>query len=491
MRMRFYAPEYYNYRSYGKGWIPYKIQDDSRRGSIRLISRVNTGGSTLVQKETRTQNIEYRDIGYIVEMTDVPSIEEEAFSPDVFNYMSGLQFELISTKFPNGYPKNYSTTWEDVARQIYKANSFGGQLKRTGYYKADLKSLVGDASSEEQKIVKIYSFVKNRMNWNGYSGVYTNKGVEKAYEEKVGSASEINLMLTSMLQFAGVNANPVLISTKSNGIPLFPNLNAYNYVISGVQTANGVILLDAADSYSSINLLGENLLNWEGRLIKKDGSSKTVGLFPNKPAVHQAMIDLEFDEDLYLKGSSRSRYTGHFGRSMRKKTLSLDEQELNEMVAEETANAIVSTIELGNLKNTSKPLSLNYNIEKLEMAETVGDKIYLSPATFLAMEENVFKTESRTFPIDFNYKRQQSFITTIKIPNGYEIESLPEKLAINLSDKMAQYRFEVSALGDQIKMVLSRKVNTHLIPAEKYLDLKSYYKLIVEKETEKIVLKKI
>jgi hypothetical protein len=362
---------------------------------------------------------------------------------------------------------------------------------RTGYYKADLKSLVGDASSEEQKIVKIYSFVKNRMNWNGYSGVYTNKGVEKAYEEKVGSASEINLMLTSMLQFAGVNANPVLISTKSNGIPLFPNLNAYNYVISGVQTANGVILLDAADSYSSINLLGENLLNWEGRLIKKDGSSKTVGLFPNKPAVHQAMIDLEFDEDLYLKGSSRSRYTGHFGRSMRKKTLSLDEQELNEMVAEETANAIVSTIELGNLKNTSKPLSLNYNIEKLEMAETVGDKIYLSPATFLAMEENVFKTESRTFPIDFNYKRQQSFITTIKIPNGYEIESLPEKLAINLSDKMAQYRFEVSALGDQIKMVLSRKVNTHLIPAEKYLDLKSYYKLIVEKETEKIVLKKI
>jgi len=491
VHMRFYAPEYYNYRSYGKGWVPFKIKDDGRSGSITTLYTVDTSTSFNVQTETRTQNIEYRDVGYIVDINNVPSIKEEAFSPDISNYTSGLQFELVSSQFPNGLPKNYSTTWEDVAKRIYQATSFGGELKKTGYYKKDIESHLINVTTEEEKIEKIYSFVKNRMNWNGYTGVYTNQGVSKAYKEKVGSAAEINLMLTSILQFAGIEANPVLISTKSNGIPLFPNLNAYNYVVSGIQTQNGVLLMDGVDKYSSINLLGENLLNWEGRLIKKDGSSETVILHPNKPAVHQSMVDLEFDEDLLLKGTVKSRYSGHFGRSMRRQIQNLDKQELNEMIVKQTNNASPSEIVLTNQKNTSKSLSLNYNLEELEMSEAIGDKIYVSPALFMAMEENVFKTEDRAFPIDFNYARQQSYITNIKIPEGYEIESLPEKLAINLSDNMAQYRFEITLLGDNIKMVLNRKINTHLISADKYLDLKAYYKLIVEKEAEKIVLKKI
>jgi hypothetical protein len=57
----------------------------------------------------------------------------------------------------------------------------------------------------------------------------------KAYKDKTGNVAEINLMLTAMLRYAGLNANPVLVSTRSNGIAMFPNRTAFNYVIAAVE----------------------------------------------------------------------------------------------------------------------------------------------------------------------------------------------------------------------------------------------------------------
>jgi hypothetical protein len=58
----------------------------------------------------------------------------------------------------------------------------------------------------------------------------------KAYKDKTGNVAEINLMLTAMLRYAGLNANPVLVSTRSNGIAMFPNRTAFNYVMQPLKT---------------------------------------------------------------------------------------------------------------------------------------------------------------------------------------------------------------------------------------------------------------
>jgi hypothetical protein len=65
----------------------------------------------------------------------------------------------------------------------------------------------------------------------------------KAYKDKTGNVAEINLMLTAMLRYAGLNANPVLVSTRSNGIAMFPNRTAFNYVIAAVENGGNYTLL--------------------------------------------------------------------------------------------------------------------------------------------------------------------------------------------------------------------------------------------------------
>jgi hypothetical protein len=56
-------------------------------------------------------------------------------------------------------------------------------------------------------------------------------------------------MLTAMLRYAGLTANPVLVSTRSNGIAPFPNRTAFNYV---AETPKGLVLLDASIDFQPL-----------------------------------------------------------------------------------------------------------------------------------------------------------------------------------------------------------------------------------------------
>jgi hypothetical protein len=69
-------------------------------------------------------------------------------------------------------------------------------------------------------------------------------------------------MLTAMLRYANLNANPVLVSTLIKFL-LFPNRSAFNYVIAAIEVADGLILLDATEPFSSPNILPLRVLNWE------------------------------------------------------------------------------------------------------------------------------------------------------------------------------------------------------------------------------------
>lgn len=70
------------------------------------------------------------------------------------------------------------------------------------------------------------------MNWNEENGCYTDKGVVKAYADQTGNVAEINFILINMLKLAGIETNPVLVSTVEHGIPVYPTRTGFNYVIA-------------------------------------------------------------------------------------------------------------------------------------------------------------------------------------------------------------------------------------------------------------------
>lgn len=490
VHVRFLAPEYLVYRTHGKGTIPLNVTKEKRDRTVRYRYE---SASLAKANEVERGNAELKFVedGTIVDLESVPPMKNEPYSGNLNNYMSALQFELAFTKFPNSKVRNYASTWEDVASKIYESDNFGKELEYTKYFKKDIDGILKNASTQKDKMMLIYEHIRNKMNWNDYLGVYTDVGVKKAYDKEIGNVADINLMLVAMLKYVGIQSSPILLSTKENGIPFFPTRTGFNYVIAGVVIDDKLVLLDAADKEGVPNVLRTELLNWQGRMIKEDGTSRLVNLYPPKPAIHSGMVTLDITDDMTVKGNAKNRYTGHYARDSRSTYGELEEKEQLEKLDSYYESIDAMDITFKELESPMKPLTLEYNFEGEDLIDEAGDKIYISPLVHLANEKNYFTAQERSHPVDYVYPWSDKYIVTISVPDGYEVESVPEDLAINMAENIGSYRYGITQSNGKINIGLQNSINTPLIDASHYKDLQAYFKMIVEKESEKIVLKKI
>lgn len=492
LHMTFSAPEDFLFQSYQRGWLPIDIKTTTTDKTMTLMRTNYVDGegamSYTSKRVTTPQRVKIRNVIRTIDMTDIPAIQQEPYVGNIENYMSGIQFELSSADTGSGI-KSFSVTWEDVSKSIFKSTSFGAELDRTNYYKKDLEKLLEGISNPDKKIEAIYDYVQQKMTWNHQGGVFTREGVRKAYKDNTGNAAEINLMLTSMLKHAGLTAYPVLISTRDNGIPLFPTINGFNYVVASVETPQGIILLDATNKNSDIGVLSSYAMNGNGRLLRKDDTSDWVSLTPIKPAVNQTLLSVKLNDNLEVEGSGQQRFTGNYALNYRNNFKEIANTEWAKKVEKMYENVEFVSVDLENLDNPKNPVMLKYDFTSTAGIEEVGGKIFMSPLFFMQTKENPFKSETRKYPIDFGYPYQSQIIVNFAIPEGYELESIPEN-AMSTLGNVGTYKYLISQRGGTIQLSVELSIHQPVIAETDYNDLKKFFELLIEKESEKIVFKK-
>jgi len=486
----FKAPEYFAYKTHEKGWLDFQIKNDGQTRTIEYTyTKIGVLTNEVADKSIKSE-LKFLEKSYKVRMRNVPAIIEEAYAGNINNYMSGLKFELSHTKYPNSPYKSYATDWNFVAKSIYESLSFGNELDKYKYFSKDMDNLLSGISNDEEKMIRIFEFVKSKMSWNGFHSVFVNKGVKNAYKDGTGNTAEINLMLTAMFKYAKLNANPILVSTKSNGISVFPTRSGFNYVLSGVEVNNAVLLFDATSKNSEVNILSSKLLNWKGRLIREDGSSAWAPLIPNKPAVRNVMLNATITEDLVVSGLVKMRMTGHFSKETRELYENVVEDDIRKSLEKEKGEIEISDIEFKNLETLYKPIDLSYNFESEDLVEEIGGKLYFSPMLFIGEKKSPFKLEDRKYPVDFEFPKKNRVIFNIEIPDGYTVESLPENASFGLANNDLTLKYQVSSQGKFVNLMVDFSINKTVIAADQYASLKGYYQLLIEKFNEKVVLVK-
>ena len=432
-----------------------------------------------------------RETSEVYKLENIPSMKEESFVNNINNYRAGVSYELALVNIPGYVFKSFSTDWSAVAKTIYEDYDFGSELNKTSYFEEDLNPLIKGLVNNEEKIAVIFNYVKSAVKWNKYMGYSCYDGVKKAYKDKTGNVAEINLMLVAMLRFAGLNANPVLISTRDNGIALFPSITAFNYVIASVEMPEGKILLDATEKHTEINVLPINDLNWIGRLIRKDGTSEEVDLMPQKISKNVVILMATIQPDGKLTGQIREQYFDYNAYQFRSNYGDLTEDAYLEKLEGKMKGLEVLEYKVDNITENGKPVVETYKFEHTGAFDVIGDKIYFSPLFFFAMKENPFNQEKREYPVDFVFPNQDKFAIIVNIPNGYMVEYLPESIVMPFGDNQILFKLLTSKNDTQIQISLNLDYNSALISAEFYNDLKLYFAEIVKRETEKIILKKI
>jgi len=106
------------------------------------------------------------------------------------------------------------------------------------------------------------------------------------------------------------------------------------------------------------------------------------------------------------------------------------------------------------------------------------------------MKENPFKQENREYPVDFVFPNQDRFNLSLTIPDGYVVETMPQATALAMPDNLGSFRYIISNNRNQIQLIYTEDINYAVVGPEYYQALKDFYKEVINKQTEKIVLKK-
>ncbi|MEE1897724.1 DUF3857 domain-containing protein [Flavobacterium rakeshii] len=483
-------PEYYTFNPVFRGYLVPKVNRTRVNKKFTYTSSTRSKNNNYSAKTNySTSEIDYTEnvVTYIIE--NAPMLKGERFVNNIDNYTSSIEHELTMTQYPNETVKSYSHTWEDLAKTIYKNDDFGGELKKTNYFENDVDALIAGVTSPEEKIAILFGYVRDRMNWNDYYGYTCHDGIKQAYKNKTGNIAEINLMLTAMLNYAGLEANPVLVTTRSSKIALYPNRSAFNYVITSVELNGGIILLDASSKAALPNIRPIRSLNWEGRLIKKDGTSYAIGMLPQFNSKETVTIIGEISEDGVISGKARDQYFDYHAYVFRESYGGANQDSYLENLEKRYDGIEINdyTVAYDDFK---KPVTEEYSFIHNNVTDVIGDKIYINPLLFFTDDENPFKQEKREYPIDFVFPTQYRYMINLKIPEGYQVESLPESLAIGMEDNIGSFKFTIQAQNNQIQLIAISDINYASVSPSYYTVLKDFYQKMVEKQAEKIVLTK-
>jgi hypothetical protein len=482
------VPEYYVYNVYRKGSLqPVEIKNSISK-SVAISEKVlniNKGYS----RENSTFNYSEQQIIYKLE--NIPALKEEAFVNNIDNYKTSVYHELSQKRLPQAVAEFYSASWEDVAKKIYEDDNFGFQLNKENYFEEDLKIVVKDIENRDEKITAVLNYVQNRMNWNKFNSYSCDAGVKKAYQDKTGNSAEINLMLIAMLRHIGLDANPVLVSTRANGISIFPSRSAFNFVIASVTTDSGIVLLDATSKISSPNILPLYDLNWFGRMIRKDGTSELVDLMPKLVSDDIVNMLVSIDADGQVSGKVREQYFDYAALNYRDRYLGISKDTYLDNIEKRHEGLEVSDFELTNDKIINEPIIEKYSIKSNNQTEKIGEKIYFEPLLHFTQSENPFKQETREYPIDFAFPFKDKYMVNITIPEGYQVESLPKSASFAMANNYGSFNMSTSNTDSQIQVVVNFTINASIIPSEDYDTLKEFFKIVIDKQNEKVILKKI
>ncbi|WP_298533565.1 DUF3858 domain-containing protein [uncultured Algibacter sp.] len=148
----------------------------------------------------------------------------------------------------------------------------------------------------------------------------------------------------------------------------------------------------------------------------------------------------------------------------------------------------VSDLEIDCDTKTNREFRESYNIEYLP--EDTGDIIYLNPFFVTFFDENPFKLQERTYPIDFGYKDTYYYSVNLSLNNDYTIVELPKNINMSLPNKAGQITFSTRQIRNSLVITFKINFKEAIYSPEFYPYLKEFMSKIVDIQNNSIVLLK-
>ncbi|HMR43698.1 MAG TPA: transglutaminase-like domain-containing protein, partial [Saprospiraceae bacterium] len=413
--------------------------------------------------------------------------EKEPFSPPAYLSLPAASFS----------PKRF--VLYDVAGSFESWESFGsfyntlceGRDRLSAPMEAEVKKLVQNATSDEEKIAILYKFLQKNMRYVSVNlGIGGWQPFDAQYVEtnKYGDCKALTNFMKSILKAAGIESYPVLVYAGKEKIDMPDDffISQFNHAILYVPGPDH--WLECTSISHPPNYLGTFTGDRDVLVVTANGGkkmhtpdySKTLNSITRK-----AVFKILDTGEAAL--TDQALYRGEPHDIWRAELVYRSEEEIRKDVMKSLpfSNPVLN-------KFTIEPdASLPEAWVKMDLilpryASMVGKRLFVPVNKINNIGEAPAGVENRKNKIFLNAGRTEIDSLVFEIPAGYQLEG-GAWTPVHLTSAFGEYSAELAADQKTVTFIRRFKKNNGVFPPETYAELCSFYREILKSDNRKLV----
>lgn len=392
-----------------------------------------------------------------------------------------------------GYKGNMST-WVDFGKFVNQLRAGRDVLPEN--IKSKVHELTDSLKDPRQKVYALYDFLQKNTHYIsiqlGIGGLQPFPA-DYVAARRYGDCKALSNYMIALLKEAGITGKYVVIYGGRDVPEIvedFPSFQG-NHAISCVPLGKDTIWLECTSQTESPGYMGSFTGGRKAILIDEDGGHivKTPA-YSSKENTRTRIVNAEISPEGNLDAEVNTVYTGILQE--------LPHGLMNELTGEEREKYLNNLLHLPTYKvekshyeemrGTIPGMKEYLHVLSPNYAGISGKRLFITPDLFDKSTIRLPADSARKYECIFDraYKSSDSII--IKIPPGYQAESVPAD--VNVNSKFGRYNASMKVSADKIVYFRSREEPVCRFPASDYGEMVRFYEKMYKSDHSRIVLVK-
>jgi len=433
--------------------------------------------------------VEYNYYIHTFGLNNIESFKDESFITSRNDYIKKLDFQLATINNLDGSSDDIMTTWKDQRERLMDHFDFGRYMTRSqNPAKKILKEELSlEGLEEEFKIEKIINYVKTSFIWNRNQSKYASQSPKELQTSKSGNSADLNLFLITLLNEAGIKANPMILSTRENGRlnMSYPLASSTNYVVAFLENNN--LIIDGTQPELNHYLIPPYCINELGLVVNNKEDDQWLRIQYKTPSSETNSIKTTINPDEQTMVSDISCKNKFYKAFNQRRYLGSEKDEIKSALEEDFLE--VDSVDVIGFENPLEPFTCSFRA--VSEMEQLGEYLMVKPLLGLPLSSNPLVMDKRSYPVDFIYPYRNTYKVELIVPDGYKISKLPENTLVKNENVFVQVSYMPNESNNTIQVYAVYEIKKSVYQPEDYSELKSGLDLIAEVMNEDLLIEAV
>ena len=392
-----------------------------------------------------------------------------------------------------GLPGDIST-WQNYGKwqQALYADVCSLSPERT----EEIKKMTADIKTDNEKAKFLYEYMQQNVR---YVSIQLGIGGLKPFpatfvdQKKYGDCKALSNYMYALLKAVNIPSYYAIINAGTNEEPADPSFpsDPFNHVILCVPFKGDTTWIECTSSTQAFGKLGPFTENRNALIITEDGG-KLINTPKSKDVDNQfnSEVHLVLDADGGAKAQVKITSTGDY-RDMYigLAALKTDEQKQQLIKMLNIKQPIDFNFKPSTDKDGVKEVDIDLAFDQFYDIAS-GNKQFYKPRVFDLWQATVPALEKRKHDFYFDNPLLKTCVTTIDLPAGFEVETLPTSQSLKFTYGSYDVKYAYDAAKNQVVSTAKFNLTNQVIPAAKYTEMQVYMDAVAKAQNKKLVIRR-